>query len=107
MKVHIYLLIIVLSLTSCSDFLDKQSLDQLSEDTFYKTESDMNSALLGAYSSLQNIDYTGKAWMILEIPSDNSQAGGTDPDFTPIDDFYFSFLLQYYCIGTLNSPLKG
>lgn len=88
MKLQIsYLIVLIFCLTSCSDFLDRPPLDQLSEDTFYKTESDINSALLGAYSSLQNIDWTGKGWMMLEVPSDNSQAGGTDPEFSPIDNF--------------------
>ena len=87
MKKFIYFIISVLCFASCSDFLDRKPLDQLSEDTFYKTEDDINSALLGAYSPLQNIDWTGKGWMMLEVPSDNSQAGGTDPEFTPIDDF--------------------
>ncbi len=87
MKIQIFIVIAILGLSSCEGFLDRSSLDQLSEDTFYKTENDMDSALLGIYSVLQNIDWTGKGWMMLEIPSDNTQAGGTDPEFTPIDDF--------------------
>lgn len=87
MKIRLILFVAIICLTSCDDFLDRQPLDQLSEETFYKTESDINSALLGAYTPLQQHDWTGKGWMILEIPSDNSQAGGTDPDFTPIDEF--------------------
>lgn len=74
-------------LIGCEGFLDRQPLDQLTEDSFYKTEADAHRALLSIYSAMMNEDWTGKGWMITEIPSDNSQAGGTDPDFTPIDNF--------------------
>lgn len=72
---------------SCENFLDRQPLDQLTVDSFYRTEADLDRGILSAYSGLQDIEYFGKAWMITEIPSDNSQAGGTDPEFTPIDNF--------------------
>ncbi|MEL7121280.1 MAG: RagB/SusD family nutrient uptake outer membrane protein, partial [Bacteroidota bacterium] len=72
---------------SCSDLLDKAPLDQLTDDTFYQTESDADRAVLAAYSPMADVEWVGKGWMITEIPSDNSQPGGTDPDFTPIDNF--------------------
>jgi hypothetical protein len=75
------------SLSACEDFLDKQPLDTIVEDSFYKTAQDMEKAMLAAYVPLQNLQWMGQGWRILEIPSDNTQAGGTDPDFTPIDDF--------------------
>lgn len=37
--------------TACSDFLDKDPLTQLSEDTFWKTEQDVQSALTATYST--------------------------------------------------------
>lgn len=88
-SIKIYLLLpllLVLNL-SCSDFLDREPLDQLTESSFYKTESDANRALLSVYSPMMNENWTGKGWQINEIPSDNSQPGGLDPDFTPIDNF--------------------
>jgi len=80
-------LLAVISLGACGELLDKQPLDQLTTDLFYKTESDANKAILAAYSPMIDVEWMGKGWMITEIPSDNSQAGGTDPDFTPIDNF--------------------
>ena len=75
------------SLASCEDFLDRQPLDQITVDNFYRNTNEVNAALIGSYAPLLNEDWTGKGWMITEIPSDNSQPGGADPDFSPIDNF--------------------
>lgn len=87
MNKYFTLFILAALMVSCDDFLDRQPLDQLTTETFYKTESDGHSAALAAYSVLQDIEWYGKGWMMLEIPSDNTQPGGTDPEFSPIDNF--------------------
>ena len=81
------LFLLLLAATGCEDFLQREPLDQLTEGNFYKTFEDMDRATVAAYSPMQNIEWGGKGWQITEIPSDNSEAGGTDPDFTPIDAF--------------------
>ena len=85
--IKIISLLAIVSCCACGELLDKQPLDQLTTDLFYKTESDAEKAILAAYSPMIDVEWIGKGWMITEIPSDNSQAGGTDPDFTPIDNF--------------------
>jgi len=51
----IAILLICLGLTSCSnDFLSIEPQSNISQTNFWKTESDMNFALNGAYSQLQN-----------------------------------------------------
>ena len=81
-------LLLAISLTiSCTGLLDKEPLDQLTTGNFYKTEADAERAILAAYSPMTDVEWMGKGWQITEIPSDNTQAGGTDPDFTPIDNF--------------------
>ncbi len=90
MKQYIYkstLLLVLLSIVSCSDFLDREPLDQLTADNFYQDADQVDRAMIGVYTPMQDIEWIGKGWMLTEIPSDNSQAGGTDPDFTPIDNF--------------------
>ena len=90
MKQYIFkisLAAILISTFSCSDFLDRKPLDQLTSDNFYQTESEVNLGLISIYTPMQDVEWGGKGWMITEIPSDNSQAGGTDPEFTPIDNF--------------------
>ncbi len=84
---QILLLVAIVFWSGCSGFLEKEPLDQLTETTFFKTEADVTRAIIASYSTMQDIEYSGKDWMITEIPSDNSQAGGLDPDFTPIDNF--------------------
>ncbi len=83
----ITILVLALTLSGCEGFLDREPLDQISADNFYSNVDEVNIALVGTYAPLLDIDWTGKGWMITEIPSDNSQPGGTDPDFTPIDNF--------------------
>ena len=90
MKQYIYkstLLLVLLSIVSCSDFLDRAPLDQLTAENFYQNADQVDRAMIGVYTPMQDIEWSGKGWMITEIPSDNSQAGGTDPEFTPIDNF--------------------
>jgi len=87
MKKYTPILIAALLLMSCESILDKEPLDQLTTNNFYKTARDINSALLAAYTPMQDVDWTGKGWMMLEVPSDNGQPGGTDPEFSPIDNF--------------------
>jgi hypothetical protein len=77
----------LLMLSSCEDFLDREPLDQIVVDNFYQNENEVNLAIIGTYGPMMDIDWQGKGWMITEIPSDNSMPGGTDPDFSPIDNF--------------------
>lgn len=46
------ILSVVLSLSSCDDFLDKTPLDEVSEATFYSTPSDLQAAVSGFYNDL-------------------------------------------------------
>lgn len=57
-----YLILVLVSavsfvLTSCEDFLDKNPLDQLSNQTFWKTEKDADMAIAGVYSLLLSFTY--------------------------------------------------
>jgi starch-binding outer membrane protein, SusD/RagB family len=54
-KLKIYFSILLLFASACSDdFLDRQSLNDLSSDTFWTTEDDAKMALMGCYSALQD-----------------------------------------------------
>jgi starch-binding outer membrane protein, SusD/RagB family len=48
----ISLLLGIISLESCNDFLDKQPLDKISTEAYYKNENQVNSALVGCYSRI-------------------------------------------------------
>ena len=54
MKKLSYFLVAALAFTTtgCSDFLDLTPPSDANEGTFYKTKKDMESAMVGAYSTL-------------------------------------------------------
>ncbi|MFK8165069.1 MAG: RagB/SusD family nutrient uptake outer membrane protein [Lewinella sp.] len=61
-------------LTSCGEeFLDRQPIDQISVENFYRTESDLESGILAAYTALQSQQYFGEGWRLDETASDDSR----------------------------------
>jgi hypothetical protein len=62
----------VLTLFSCGDsFLDKSDPMKLNSGGFYKTELQIEQAVIGVYSQLQNY-ISGEAWAFNEMISDNT-----------------------------------
>ena len=53
-KSLIYSVVLASALTACEDFLDKQPLAQLSSDTFWKTETDVQAALAATYTTYRS-----------------------------------------------------
>ncbi len=115
MKKTVFLLVVISSLSwsGCTDFLDRQPLDQITQDNFYNSATDADRAVLSIYSVTQGINWYGKSWMITEIPSDNTTTGGNDPDFSPIDNFTISsdngpnteFWTEHYRLITLSNQV--
>lgn len=58
----------LITLSSCYD-LDRAPYDQLSSSTFWQTEDQCKSGLMGVYASLKNTDLYGKMFMI-DVNSD-------------------------------------
>jgi len=78
-------------LSSCSeDFLDLKPKTQLSVDDYYKTAEQFESAVNGAYSSLQKTNLYGNWYVLSEIPSDNTsnQLSGSVTDQDEFDKYY-------------------
>ncbi|MEL6357780.1 MAG: RagB/SusD family nutrient uptake outer membrane protein, partial [Bacteroidota bacterium] len=107
--------VLMASLFSCDEFLDRQPLDQITAENFYRTEDEMELAVMAVYEPIQNIEWLGKGWHITEIPSDNTQPGGTDPDFTPMDEFTVNadngtianfWAIRYRCINLANVVIE-
>ncbi len=63
----------VIICSSCQDFLDKNPLDQMSSQTFWQTEADVEMALAGCYSRLQG-NFLGFQRIWLDCLSDNAHA---------------------------------
>ncbi len=70
-KYSVLLLILLMSFTSCDDFLTIVPETQLSSATFFKTESDFAQAVNGAYAPLRGY-YNSQAWLLGELHSDNT-----------------------------------
>jgi len=90
MKRYIIVLLLVTISFGCQDkFIELQPISDMNAVTFYKTEQDMNQAVMSPYASLRDLYnqlfiYTG------EIRSDNttfSWVPGNSKDMTSIDNF--------------------
>lgn len=74
-------------LTQCETTLDTQPFGSLNTGTYYKSAKDFESATIGAYSTLQNLTYSGRDASIFRnglLPDDDTRSPGTnqDNDFT-------------------------
>ena len=66
-----YLLIVfVLALVSCKDFLVLEPENQISENIFYKTEADFETAMIGMYGELQTLHDISNLFLT-EVTTDN------------------------------------
>lgn len=70
-KYCIILLVLLMTFTSCEDFLTVVPEVQLSKAIFFKTENDFVQAVNGAYAPLRAY-YNGPAWLLGELHSDNT-----------------------------------
>lgn len=73
--------------TQCDLGLDTQPFGSLNTGTYYQSAKDFESATIGAYSTLQNLTYSGRGASIFRnglLPDDDTRSGGTngDNDFT-------------------------
>jgi len=85
-----------LVLLSCSkDFLYKDDPTRLSSDAFYQNTAEMNQALVGSYSQLQ--DVISDQWLLNEMIADN-----TTVDFNP-GDRGFAYRHEGYEYWTITS----
>ena len=74
-----FLFFAAIALTSCGDeFLDREPVDRIPVDNFYRTADEMQSATRAIYTGLQSQDFYGQAWGVDEMPSDDSRPSGQD-----------------------------
>lgn len=91
MKKLSYFLVAALAFTTtgCSDFLDLTPPSDANEGTFYKTKKDMESAMVGVYSTLYDIwDPEGLPSFYGELMSDNAyntNTAGNSADYDALD----------------------
>lgn len=73
----------MISFNSCDDFLEISPETNLTDATFYKTESHFEQALVGAYQSLRGLVYPGI--FMDEMRTDNTFFRYYMPDRGPAD----------------------
>lgn len=87
-KILISIIVGLLTLTSCSGFLDVEPAMSLSEEGAVRTKRDVLNALNGCYDALQRTGYYGRDFVVIgDLPTDNLDATGTIADFRAIDLF--------------------
>ena len=92
MKTNYFLVgLLTLSLTACKEqFLDLSPVSAVGTTSFFKTQSDILTALNGAYGALQFNGQYGQFYVVSEIPSDdtNPVLSGSVTDQDEFDKFY-------------------
>ncbi|WP_225309437.1 RagB/SusD family nutrient uptake outer membrane protein [Larkinella humicola] len=64
--------LVMISSTSCKEFLELQPQNQINDESFYRTAADFESSLLGVYSSFKGF-HTGNLHYINELATDNAE----------------------------------
>jgi tetratricopeptide (TPR) repeat protein len=103
MKKYCIYLFTLVTITSCSDFLDLQPEYQVSEKSFYKSASDFETALIGNYAGLQGIHSTALMY-IGELTTDNAEVRWTSPSVSETEADEVSFTPSN---GYLNTIWNG
>src|SRR5690606_30626104 len=90
-RIKLYTILPLLALASCSDFLDSEPRDSLTEGNFYQTPDDAWAALVGCYDGLQRVWEGGMAFPVAsEVLSDNCFGGTGASDgfgYQMVDEF--------------------
>lgn len=91
--VTLLILLVVLSTTSCSKFLDSDLRGERSDEQFYQTADDAELALTGIYNMLSFGEASNRLWVFGDVASDDAAKGGNagdQADIGYIDDFNVS-----------------
>lgn len=104
---------LLLGIVAC-DQLDTTRYNSLSIEDVYKTEKDVNVAVIGAYGSLSEF-YRRNYPNIFELPADDATTSGEGSDLGELDKFSFvsmnnklkeSWVNSYKCIANVNLALE-
>jgi len=75
-----------LLVSSCDSYLDKEPISDATSTNAYRTASDAEAALVGAYDSFQAEYYIWDNVIFSDIISDNYYAGGDNPEVFAVDN---------------------
>lgn len=101
--------LLTLSLTACKEqFLDLSPISAVGTSSFFKTQSDVLTALNGAYGALQFNGQYGQLYVVAEIPSDDTSPvlSGSVTDQDEFDKFYVR-TTNPYTLARWNDGYRG
>jgi len=102
-KKYIILASIALLFVQCSnDFLDTLPKSDLSTQSYFRSATDAENALVGCYSEVMSSQTLWSLTIILDVTSDNNYAGGDNPGNFKFDNFNRNPL-----ISDINSCWSG
>jgi len=112
---YIVLCVLALSLGACSKFVDLSPISDATTENAYRSASDAEAALTGAYDAFQQEYYVWDNINFTDVVSDNYYAGGDNPEifqmdlltFTPVNSRLFNAWSQLYTgIARVNIILQ-
>jgi len=89
-KKYITVTLLAIGLTSCDDFLNENPISQNTTTNAYKTASDAEAALVGAYDTFQQEYYIWDNIIFHDVISDNYYAGGDNAEIFSVEDLTLS-----------------
>ncbi|MFD2036634.1 RagB/SusD family nutrient uptake outer membrane protein [Belliella marina] len=60
-----WMILLMIILSSCGDFIDRSPLDQLNQETFFTDEATTQAAVIGAYRTLTSSNLYGQAFIVV------------------------------------------
>lgn len=88
----ITMIVSILTITSCTKFVDIAPESDLTTGNAYKTAADLEAALIGAYKTLNSDYFIWENFVMSDVRSDNAYAGGDDPEIYQYDELKISAL---------------
>ncbi len=81
---------LLIAFVSCEDFLDKVPISEATTSNAYKTASDAEAALAGAYDTFQQEYYIWDNIIFNDVITDNYYAGGDNAEIFSVEDLTLS-----------------
>ncbi|RRA97625.1 RagB/SusD family nutrient uptake outer membrane protein [Larkinella rosea] len=101
MKKNLFLLLILLvTASSCKDFLALSPEYQISDQTFYKNQNDFETALTGVYSTFRGLFSTANVQYLGDLTTDNAEIQWSSPSVNEMQ-------LDQNAVVSTNSNIQG
>ncbi len=93
-------LLLLITATSCKDFLALTPEYQISDQTFYKNQNDFETALTGVYSTFRGLFNTSNVMYLADLTTDNTEIQWSSPSVNEMQ-------LDQNAVVSTNSNIQG